>query len=77
MIVFQVTDAGGGEEYVYISISRDDVTEIVSILLVDTITAGTDILLTISYFGPITDDMAGMYYSYYAEEATGDIQYVC
>ena len=64
---YQVT--ASGTELVYISIEKNEETELVAVTLEDEIAEDTDIELYVKYFGPITNDMAGMYYSYYYEEA--------
>ena len=60
----------------HVNLSQNDVTEIWTIELAAPLDVGTEITVEVSYSGPITNDMSGMYYSYYEPEAGGAMQYV-
>ena len=49
----------------YLSITYDSTTEIVTVLLEESLSVGDVFTLTVEYSGPIRNDMGGMYYSYY------------
>ena len=63
-------------EYQYMTVTRDDVTELTAIKLLTPIEETEQIELEMSYRGPITDDMSGMYYSHYLDEGSGERKYV-
>ena len=60
-----VRDAGSSTEYSITGITRDDVTEQYRVELVETLDIDDQVIVDVSYTGPITNDMSGMYYSYY------------
>ncbi|KAG7211600.1 hypothetical protein KM043_010856 [Ampulex compressa] len=50
------------------NIYRDDVTEKYTIVLVDTLAAGSEILIAFSYYGALNENMIGFYKSSYVDE---------
>ena len=60
-----VRDAGSSTEYSITGITRDDVTEQYRVELAETLDIDDQVIVDVSYTGPITNDMSGMYYSYY------------
>ena len=63
-----VHNPAGDIEYPVTSIDRNDVTEVTIVFLEQDLLVGTEIILEVSYSGPITNDMRGMYYSHYYDE---------
>ena len=58
----------------YSSMSRNAITEIVTVQLEQTIGNDEEISLEIAYTGPIKDDMRGMYYAYYYDNDGADLK---
>ena len=60
--------------YEHVAITRNEITELVTIELAQTLEVDEEIVVEISYSGPLLNDMSGMYYSYYTDETDNTLK---